>query len=140
MAKLRHCGILVHDLEISVKLYTNVFGFKEIKRGVIMGKFAEELFNLSNMHLTYVKLKSKGCGALLELWKIKDLLPEESNRTSHIAITVQDINRVYEQLKERKLHFFSKPIKARDSQVKLFFCKDYDGNVLEIVQDPRLKS
>ena len=140
MAKLRHVGVLVHDLDMSVRLYTDVFGFKVMNKGVVMGKFAEELFNLSNFHLTYVKLKSKGCSTRLELWKIKDFLPAEEKGFSHIALTVKDLNKVYEQLKERKLKFFSPPIKARDSQVRLCFCKDYDGNILELVEDKRIKS
>jgi len=140
MAKLRHCGILVHDLDMSIKLYTDVFGFTVLNKGVVMGKFAEELFNLSNFHLTYVKLKSKGCTTRLELWKIKDFLPVDQQSFSHIAITVKDLNKVYKQLKERKLKFFSSPIKASDSQVRLCFCKDYDNNILELVEDKRIKS
>jgi catechol 2,3-dioxygenase-like lactoylglutathione lyase family enzyme len=140
MAKLRHVGILVHDLDMSIKLYTDVFGFKVLNKGIIMGKYAEELFNISNLHLTYVKLKSKGCSTRLELWKIKDFLPPQNTSFSHISFTVKDLNNIYEQLKERKLAFFSPPIKARDSQVRLCFCRDYDNNILELVEDKRIKS
>ncbi len=52
MTKLRHTGILVKDLTTSLNLYTKVFGFKEVGRGVLKGKDIEDLFNLSNMHLT----------------------------------------------------------------------------------------
>ena len=140
MSKLRHTGILVHDLDMAVKLYTDVFGFKIEKKGVIMGDFAEELFNLSNFHLTYVKLKSKGCSTRLELWKIKNFLPHNNpGGFSHIALTVKNLDEIYKQLQERKLEFFSPPIKAKDSNVRLCFCKDYDNNILELVEDKRIK-
>jgi len=137
MVKLRHCGILVHNLELSVKLYTNIFGFEEINRGVVEGKFAEELFNLSPFSVTYVKLKAKGSNVRLELWKIKDFLPVDNSGLSHIALTVDNLDEIYKQLMERKLKFFSPPIKAKDSRVRLCFCRDYDGNILELVEEPK---
>ena len=137
MTKIRHAGILVHDLDMSIKLYCNVFGFKVVRKGVLMGKNAEELFNLTNMHLTHVKLKAKGCSTYLELWKIKDFLPPTEDKFSHISLTVDDLDDVYEQLKERKLVFFSPPVEAKDSNVRLCFCQDYDGNMLEIVEEDK---
>ena len=139
MSKLRHVGILVHDLKLSTLLYKDVFGFEVINEGKVQGKYAEELFNATNFELSYIKLKSKGCNVRLELWKIKNFLPNDAKGFSHIALTVPDIDRVYFQLKERKIKFFSPPIKSPDSAVRLFFCKDYDGNLLEIVEDKNIK-
>jgi catechol 2,3-dioxygenase-like lactoylglutathione lyase family enzyme len=139
MSKLRHCGLLVHDLEMAIKLYTDVFGFKVIKKGVILGEYAEQLFNISNLHLTFIKMKSKGSNTYLELWKIKDFIPPAYKGFSHIALTVKDLDKIYEQLKERKLEFFSPPMKAKDSNVRLCFCRDYDSNIIELVEDKRLK-
>jgi len=135
MTKLRHVGILVHDLEMSVKLYEDVFGFVETNRGTLMGEFSEKLFNLSNFQLTYVKLKAKGCKTLLELWKIKDFLPDWPRGYSHIALTVTNLDEIYKKMRERKIEFFSPPMKAKDSNVRLCFCRDYDGNILELCED-----
>ena len=139
MAKLRHCGILVYNLDLSTKLYCDVFGFTVLKKGVVSGDFSEQLFNLKNFHLTYVKLKSKGCNTKLELWKIKDFAPNWSNSYSHIALTVKDLDKTYEALRERKLTLFSLPMQAHDSEVRLFFARDYDQNILEIVEDKPMK-
>jgi len=140
MAKLRHAGILVYNLELSVKLYTDVLGFKEVKRGEVGGKIGEKLFNSQSFNLTYVKLKAPGSNVMLELWKIKDLVPNSAVGLSHIALTVDNLDKIYEQLKERKLEFFSPPIKAEDSRVRLCFCKDYDGNIIELVEEHKPKA
>ena len=84
-------------------------------------------------------MKSKGCSTFLESWKIKDFLPSTVERFSHIALTVDDLDKTYDDLIERKLEFFSPPVNAKDSKVRLCFCKDYDGNILELVEEPKKK-
>lgn len=138
MSKLRHCGILCFDLELTSKLFKDVFGFKEIDRGVVMGDYAQNLFNLINFHLTWIKLKDKGSSTLLELWKIKNMLPIEIRNFSHIAITVKNIDKIYNDLKERKIETLSKPIKNKDN-IRLFFFIDYDKNIFEVVENRKLK-
>ena len=104
-----------------------------------MDKYSEKLFNLTNFHLTWVKLKGQGNSTLLELWKVRNLLPIDVPNFNHIAITVKNINEVYNKVKDRKLKVFSKPIKAEDSNTILFFMKDMNNNLLEIVENKKLK-
>jgi catechol 2,3-dioxygenase-like lactoylglutathione lyase family enzyme len=138
MSNLRHCGIVVSDLKLALNIFTTIFDFKVIKEGEVTGAYAEKLFNTKGLELKYVKLKAKNNKTLIELWKIKNFLVPKQGM-AHIALTVNNIKEVYDQLQKKKLECFSEPFKAHDSNVQLFFFKDNDGNIFEVVQDPEDK-
>jgi len=134
---IRHCGILVKNIDEALRIYRDVLGFEEIERKTLKGKYVEGLLNQRGIELTFAKLKLKGGKTLLELWKIEKFVPPAS--FSHISIDVNNLQEIYKKLKERGAQFYSEPLLSPHNAVKVVFCRDLDGNTLELVESIRKK-
>jgi len=134
---IRHCGILVKNIDESLRIYKDVLGFEEIERKTLKGKYIEGLLNRKGLELTYSKLKLKGCKTLLELWKIEKFIPPYS--FSHISLDINNLDQICIKLKEKGVQFFSEPLLSPHKAVKVVFCQDEDGNRLELVESLRKK-
>ena len=132
--KLRHIGIIVFDIERAIRFYTKIFGMELVKKEILEGDYVETLFNWKDTKLTYAKLKSKGSKVLLELWHFWKPVSTDFH-LSHLAFTVDNIDEIYNKLKEDKISFLSPPIMSPDKKVKVCFCRDKEGTLLEIVQE-----
>ena len=53
---------------------------------------------------------------------------------SHVAFTVQDIEKLYQDLSKKNIKFNAPPQKSPDGLVKVTFCKDPDGTPIELVE------
>jgi catechol 2,3-dioxygenase-like lactoylglutathione lyase family enzyme len=78
---------------------------------------------------------------------VVELLKDEAHPTSppkpnalcnlgirHIAFTVADITESWRVLRESGCQTLSEPIFSPDRKVRLFFARDPEGNLIEIVQ------
>ena len=54
---------------------------------------------------------------------------------SHIAISVSDIEKVFEVLTLAGAKFLSQPLLSENKKVKVCFCKDVEDNFLEIIEE-----
>lgn len=131
---IRHFGITTNNLEFSLFFYKKLLGFEEIKRETLEGSYPENLLNTKGIKLTYVKLKLKGTKTLLELWYFNGLNFREK-KTSHLSLTVSNLDELVEKLKSNNIDFLSPPILNEKDGVRLCFCTDYDGNILELVEE-----
>lgn len=77
-------------------------------------------------------------GAMLEI------IPAQGERATqgmrdpgirHLAVSVTDFDRAYEELKARKVHFLSEPYDNQGN--RLVFFADADGNILHLIQRAR---
>jgi catechol 2,3-dioxygenase-like lactoylglutathione lyase family enzyme len=139
MSGIRHAGILVSNINESLRIYRDVLGFEEIERKTLHEPYMENLLNWKDITLTFSKLRLKGCKTLLELWKIEGLVPSDYTSISHISITVNDLQDIYNKLKERGIQFLSEPLKSPYNKVKVCFCKDFDQNLIELVEEIKSK-
>ena len=64
---IRHTGIVVNDLDLMSKFYLSL-GFVENNRAVEVGNFIDQVVNIPNVKIEWIKLKSPD-GSLLELLK-----------------------------------------------------------------------
>ena len=138
--KFRHSCIIVKNFEESIKFYTELFGFRVAKQLTLEGEYPETAFRLlEDVKLTYVKLldstQKDDDIPILELhyWEKPNFKKHFS--MSHIAITVDDIEKEYEKLIKAGVKFLSKPIQATDSNSKVCFCLDNSLNFIELVED-----
>ncbi len=137
---VRHTGIVVRNLDNSVKFY-RALGFVEDNRDIEEGVFIDTVVGLQNTKLGWVKLKAPD-GYLLELLQYyshpeqKTITQQKSNQLgcSHLAFSVKGINTVCEKIEKIGGSMVNTPALTDDKKVKVAYCHDNKGNLMEIVE------
>ena len=139
---LRHVGIVSKNLSKSIKFYKDILGFKIIKKMDETGSNLSKIMGLKNVKVTTVKMKPRNGDTMVELlyWKnpkskinIKCASLNYFGLT-HYAMTVKNIDKLYQRLKKKGVTFINKPLLSEDKNVKLAFCKSPDGVFIEMVE------
>jgi catechol 2,3-dioxygenase-like lactoylglutathione lyase family enzyme len=137
---IRHTGIVVDKLEQSLSFYKDLLGLKIAKRIKEKGVYIDRVLALENVEVTTVKMIATD-GQLIELlkyhshpqrvvpYKICDVGP------THIAFTVDNLGSMYKQLKNHGVCFNSPPCISPDGCAKVVFCRDPEGNFIELVEE-----
>ena len=117
--RLHHVAIIVSDLERSVLFYEQVLGLQRDLRP-----------DLGFPGLFY----SLGGGQQLHLMQIDNpcdgnLKPEHGGRDHHFALAVDFLDRLVEKLEQADVTYTM----SRSGREALF-CRDPDGNAIEIIQ------
>ena len=104
------------------------------------GAFIDTISKGRGIDLRMVKLVAED-GSMIELLHYRSHLQpgRDDNKLwetgpTHVAFTVDDVDKTYAQLSAHGVRCNSAPVLAPDGKAKLFFCKDPDGTFLEIVQ------
>ena len=137
---VRHTGVVVRNLEKSVEFY-RALGFVEDNRDTEEGVFIDTVVGLQNTKLEWVKLKAAD-GHLLELLQYhshpeqREITKQKSNQLgySHMAFSVKNINAVCEKIEEIGGSMVNPPALTNDKKVKVAYCHDNEGNLMEIVE------
>ena len=129
MLNVRHSGIVVKDLDRAHLFYHKMLGLETLSERVEEGKFIETVLGMKS--LKWRKYKSKEGETLLELYELDDYtnVPTAYN---HVAFTTDDIKKI-----ENEFKFFGVPYvisKDTSGTHMVMFCRDFDNNLLEIVE------
>ena len=142
ITKTRHIGIIVRDLKISTKFYTNFLGLKLKKKLLEKGEYFNELIGDKEKVAKVVKidLPDKTYIELIEFTdpkKIEKIKIERFDKIKqmHICFTVKKINLYFKRLKKLKVKFVSPPLKSDFDPVKTCFFFDPDFNYVQLVED-----
>jgi catechol 2,3-dioxygenase-like lactoylglutathione lyase family enzyme len=139
----RHTGLVVRDLEVSLVFYRDILGLSVFKRMKESGTYIERLVGIPGATLEWIKLQVCD-GSLLELIKYHtgsgvsqeiENFPSDKLGCSHIAFTVNDIDRLYSVLIDNGYHCNSVPQLSPDGAVKVMYAHDPDGIIVELVQE-----
>lgn len=139
----RHTGLVVKDLERSLAFYRDILGLELAARSREEGAYIESLVGIPGAVLEWAKLKVPG-GHLVELLQyISHPAPapaEELGRAnrpgcSHLALTVADIDALFETLVAGGFKCEHAPQFSPDGKVKVMYAHDPDGIILELVQE-----
>ena len=138
----RHTGIVVRDLNKSLRFYIDLLGLSIWKRITEEGDFIDKVVALPGAKIEWVKLKAPD-NSLVELIEYhshpatKKIENSDSNTLgcSHIAFTVENLERLYGQLCEHGVHCNSCPQLSPDGKVKVLYCHDPDGVIVELVEE-----
>ncbi len=138
---VRHTGLVVRDLNVSVEFYLSL-GFDLWKREIEKGDFIDKVTGINNVSLEWAKLKSPD-GYLLELLQYhshpeeKTLKKSNSNKLgcSHLAFTVKNISNTCDFIKKNGGSIVNEPVKSPDGKVKVAYCHDLDGIIIELVEE-----
>jgi catechol 2,3-dioxygenase-like lactoylglutathione lyase family enzyme len=137
---VRHAGVVVRDLEKSAEFYC-ALGFFEDDRAIEEGCFIDTVVGLQNTKLEWIKLRALD-GYLLELLQYhshpekEEITKQKSNQLgcSHLAFSVDDIDTVCNGIKKIGGSVVNLPALTNDKKVKVAYCHDNEGNLMEIVE------
>lgn len=137
---IRHTGIVVSNLDKALYFYRDILGL-EIRREMIeSGKYIDNLSGLKEVRVKTVKMSADN-GNLIELLYYGSHPRKSINRDvcdigySHIAFTVESLDYEYKRLREKGVKFNCAPQISPDGKAKVVFCRDPEGNFIELVEE-----
>ena len=140
MKEIRHTGIVVSNMEQSLKFYHDILCMKIVKDFTDEGEYIDSVLGLSGVHLRMVKLTADD-GSMVELLQYISHPNKPPIKTeiydlgcTHIAFTVENLDKEYERLSEKGVKFNCKPYVSPDGYAKVAFCHDPDGTSIELVE------
>lgn len=140
MKEVRHVGIVVEDMEAMLGFYRDLLGMTVAVDFSEQGEFIDTVIGMRGIDLRMVKLTAED-GGMIELLQYRSL-PDVGNGTeklyqrglTHIAFTVDSVDAIYNDWRSRNVPFLSPPTRSPDGKARLAFCRDPEGNFLEIVE------
>lgn len=136
---LRHIGLVVNDFQPMIKFYS-YFGFKNPKYKEEDVDFYKDMYCYNELSFfdTY-KMILDNDNIMLELVHYTNINIDKKNLWnfgfSHIAFTIDNLDKLYNDLKQKGVKFLSAPTLHPEKIVKLCFCEDPEGNLLELVEE-----
>jgi len=139
----RHTGLVVRNLDKSLEFYHDLLGFKIVKRMTESGDYIDKIVGIPDAVIEWVKLELPD-RSLVELLEYKSGLedtetdpqyPSNKHGCSHIAFTVDNISGLNDLLTQNGYVCKHEPLNSPDGKVKVMYCHDPDGIILEMVEE-----
>jgi len=140
MIEVRHMGIVVTNIENSLKFYRDLLGLKIERSMDESGSYIDNMLGFKNVKVKTVKMSASNGNTLVELLEFNSPVGNDTIRNihdigaSHVAFTVLDIDETYSKLKQSGVEFNAPPQLSPDGYAKVTFCFDPDKTPIEIVQ------
>ena len=140
MKGTRHTGIVVENLEVVKRFYLGL-GFSVQSEDVENGAFIEQVTGLDKVTLKWVKM-SLVDGSLLELLQYQQPTLEKKTTNqlsnemgvSHVAFTVENIDKICEQVIVLGGGLVNEPALSKNRMFRVAYCHDVEGNLFEVVE------
>ena len=137
----RHTGLVVRDLERALTFY-QALGLKIWRREEESGPFIDTVVGIPGCRLEWAKLQAPD-GSLVELLQYhsqpndQPLQKAPSNRPgcSHIAFTVDDLAEACQLVDRLGGAVVNPPAIAPNGKVRVAYCHDLDGILMELVEE-----
>jgi len=142
ITQIRHAGITVQNLDKCLSFFVDLLGFEVMKKMDESGSYIDAMHNLNDVKVTTVKIKAPD-GNLIELLKFNSHKVEHdeswngkiySTGLTHLAFTVEDLEKTYEVLTKKGVHFNAPPQHSPDGYAKVTFCRGPENLFLELVE------
>lgn len=141
MKAVRHFGIVVSDMERSLRFYRDLLGLKVVRVMDESGEYIDNMLSLQNVRVATVKMSANSGSTLIELLEFNSRPRETPEKRevysigpSHVAFTVDDLDVVYRRLSQAGVRFNAPPQLSPDGYAKVTFCQDPDGTLVELVE------
>jgi len=120
IVSLNHASLIVANLEVSLKFYSEVLGLQQVYRPDL--GFPGAWFQLGGQQIH-----------LLELENPDPITgrPVHGGRDRHVALNALELTPVQEALNRAGI-FYTMSVSGR----RALFCRDPDGNAVEIIEQP----
>jgi len=136
----RHFGIAVKDMEKSLHFYRDLLGLEIIREMDESGNYIDNMLDLEDVKVKTIKLSANKGVTLVELLEFRSHSSQSQSReifdfgASHVAFTVDNLDRCYDYLKNEGVRFNAPPQLSLDGYAKVTFCHDPDGTPVELVE------
>ncbi len=136
---MRHVGIVVKDFEESFQFYT-LLGFNICKQKHIRepSDFISKISAGENIQVYTSKLIASDYSVIELLEYEKNMIEEKhtlfGTGIAHIAFTVKNIKKVYEELVAKGIQFNSAPQLSPNGYAIVAFCQAPEGTFIELVE------
>lgn len=130
--KIEHIGVVVRDLEDSLKRFTSLLGLKvkEVEEVNVQGNDVKVAFlPIGETHIELVTTTAR-------MGLVGDFLREKGEGVHHIAVEVEDIYSEFEKLRSQGVEFvWGKIIDgSRGTKIAVIEQKELNGVYIELVQ------
>jgi catechol 2,3-dioxygenase-like lactoylglutathione lyase family enzyme len=134
-----HFSFTVGEIERSAAFYQR-FGFEPVKRYISAGPEVDEGADTERGDMDIQWLSHPAGGAGLELIRYlnypADPAPHNSNvGAAHVCLSIDDVYGAHAELVADGIVFLSDPHED-EFGVRWVYCRDPDGNAVELVQNP----
>jgi catechol 2,3-dioxygenase-like lactoylglutathione lyase family enzyme len=140
ITKTAHVAINVVDAERSIPFWRDVLGLKQIADVEMEGNFLDTVQGKQNMRYRIVKFVSPEGFMLEVLESLNHRMPAAEKSTlqdvglRHFAFEVDDVDAVFRHVKGLGCETVSEPCTCEDGSMRLFFVRDPEGNLVEIME------
>ena len=143
IARIRHTGIVVSDLDRALQFWTDVLGFEAKIRIDEAGPHIDAMMGLEDVRVTTAKLRAPD-DSMVELLQFRSH-PDAPTWTgsakttglTHIALTVNDIDEVCARVEAFGGSLVAQPQSSPDGNVRVTYCRGPEGLLIELVQELR---
>ena len=139
MTSVRHIGIVVGDMKVSLQFYRDLIGLQDAPVNIEKGPFLNGLLNMPNAIIKTVKLAGKNSTTSIELLCFENPSPTAPTPLNaigptHVALNVTNLDELYIRLSDAGVPFNAPPSMSPDGYAKVAFCQDPDGTFIELVE------
>tara|TARA_R110002060_G_scaffold12194_1_gene17512 strand:- start:161 stop:589 length:429 start_codon:yes stop_codon:yes gene_type:complete len=137
---VRHIGITVYDFDKMLSFYRDLLGFSHAKIALETGSYIDNFSALKDVEVTTAKLSNGSDGVMIELLKYHSHEGNSFSKEiinpgiSHFALTVDDLEEFYKKAVSEGVAFNAPPQHPPDGNALVTFCRDPEGNLIELVE------
>ncbi|GHV24567.1 hypothetical protein AGMMS4952_00420 [Spirochaetia bacterium] len=135
-----HIGVCVYDMDKLIPFYQDILGLEKTADFEMTGKFLDTVQGKSDMDYRIVKFVSPE-GFMFEFLQDRGhkIYPQTGNPLQgagfrHFAFEVDDVDGFYEKVKAAGCETLSAPCTSEDGSMRLFFVRDPEMNLVELMQ------
>ena len=142
MKAIRHFGIVTGNMKDSLHFYKDLLGLKIKREMHEEGEPISKVSNLEGVEIWTIKMAADNGDVLVELLEYANYWGKHREDykiydygASHIAFTVENLDKEYERLSKEGVKFNSDPTVSIDGKVKVCHCFDPNGVFIELVEE-----
>ena len=139
---IRHTGIVVKDINESISFYRDLLQFNIYNEMDEEGPEISTFLGIKNVLIKTIKMKDSK-GQMIELLYYKSSEKKDHKikldqiGPTHIALSVNNLDSVFNNLSKKGIKFISSPQITSDKFAKVAFCIAPEGTFIELVEELR---
>ena len=140
ITKTHHIGVNVTDMEAIIHFYGHILGLSMTGDTTMQGTFLDTVQGKSDMDYRIVKFSTPD-GIFAEFLQDRGHETAPHPKTSlqaaglrHFALETDDVDAFYQRIQSFGCETVSAPCTSEDGSMRLFFVRDPEYNLVEIMQ------